>query len=110
MVNLKNFLLVTTTLLGCTLGAPSVERGLKAGDAIPDSYIVTLKSTISSSEAKVHIKWVNDIHKRNLDKRGSHASVQRRYDGKSGFQGYSGNFNVATIKAIKNNADVSHHS
>ncbi|KAH6894694.1 peptidase S8/S53 domain-containing protein [Thelonectria olida] len=102
MVNFKNLVIVATAVFRCTLGAPTVTQG----DIIPDSYIITLKPTVKAADAKVHIKWVQNVHKRHLNKRDGAKGVERRYDGKSGFQGYAGSFSKATIKAIQKRDDV----
>ncbi|CAM1500527.1 Fc.00g096890.m01.CDS01 [Cosmosporella sp. VM-42] len=103
MVNLKNLIIVTTAFFSCTLSAPAT---VQSGDIIPDSYIVTLKPTVTTSDAKLHIEWVNDVHRRSLDKRGSTNGVKRTYDNKSGYQGYAGSFSKSTIDKIKNNNEV----
>jgi oryzin len=103
MVNLRNLAIVATAFFGCILGAPATAE---AGDIIQGSFIITLKPTVKAADAKAHIQWVKDIHKRDLEKRDGAKGVERRYDSKSGFQGYSGSFSKATIKAIKKRQDV----
>ncbi|KAF5010345.1 hypothetical protein FDECE_3496 [Fusarium decemcellulare] len=105
MVNFKNLAIAATALFGgLTAGAPVAE--LNTGKVVPGSYIITLKSDIKAAEVQSHLEWVEDIHKRSLNKRDGQNGVERTYDGKYGFKGYAGTFDKQTIEEIKENPDV----
>ena len=114
MVNFKNIAVVATALFSCALGAPVAEddgtfhiTGEK-GSVIEGSYIVTLKPGVKAQQFESHLTWVEDVHKRNVEKRGSEfKGVQRKYNGKYGFKGYSGHFDEETLKELKESPDVS---
>ena len=110
MVQLKTFAIIATTLLGCALTAPTATpEGVDS--AIPDSYIITLKPDIKQPTVKAHMKWVGDVHKRSLDKRGLEKhdgdnGVEKTFETEAGFRGYSGTFDPETIKEIKKSSAV----
>ncbi|KAJ4263847.1 hypothetical protein NW762_005881 [Fusarium torreyae] len=109
MVQLKSFAVIATTLLGCTLAAPTKSSGVDS--AIPDSYIITLKPEIKSPAVKAHLNWVSDVHKRSLEKRGLEKrdgdnGIEKTFSTNAGFQGYSGTFDPSTIKQIKKSSEV----
>lgn len=101
MVNFKSLALVATAFFSLGLSAPVSDA---SGKIIKGSYIVTLKADV---EAKAHLTWVEDVHKRSLSKRDEQKGVERTYDGKYGFHGYAGTFDKDTISEIKENPDVS---
>ncbi|RBR15638.1 uncharacterized protein FIESC28_07279 [Fusarium coffeatum] len=106
MVNIKNIALAVTLFLGCGLASPAPTAPLaEPGAIIPGSYIITLKPEIDAVKAKIHLKWVKDVHKRSLTKR-EELGVEKTYDSKSGFQGYAGTFDSVTIKEIKKSPEV----
>lgn len=106
MVNIKNIALAVTLFLGCGLASPAPAAPLaEPGAIIPGSYIITLKPEIDAVKARIHLKWVKDVHKRSLTKR-EELGVEKTYDSKSGFQGYAGTFDSATIKEIKKSREV----
>lgn len=106
MVNFKNFAIVATTLLGCVTAAPA-SSSTGPSDIIPGSYIITLKPEIKEAKVKAHIKWVKDVHKRNLTKRDTDNGIEKTYDNEAGFHAYSGTFDASTIKQIKKSPEVS---
>ncbi|KAL6917978.1 hypothetical protein FSST1_009473 [Fusarium sambucinum] len=111
MVQLKTFAVIATTLFGCALAAPTTPEGVDS--AIPDSYIITLKSEIKPPTIKAHMKWVGDVHKRSLEKRGlekrdSDNGVEKTFETEAGFRGYAGTFDPETIKEIKKSSAVAH--
>ncbi|KAF3764129.1 hypothetical protein M406DRAFT_62573 [Cryphonectria parasitica EP155] len=73
-------------------------------DIIPNKYIVTLKQHIPTSHVDQHHAWVTEIHSRSLDA-DILAGIERRYN-ISGFQGYAGSFDDATIQRIRDSHDV----
>ncbi|KAM0229016.1 hypothetical protein ACHAPO_010292 [Fusarium lateritium] len=106
MVNFKNITLAVTLFLGCGLAVPApAAPAAESGAIIPGSYIITLKPGIDGIMAKTHLKWVDGVHERSLTKR-EELGVEKTYDSKSGFQGYAGTFDKATINVIKQSPDV----
>ncbi|KAM0439937.1 hypothetical protein ACHAPT_001036 [Fusarium lateritium] len=113
MVNFKNIAIVATTLLACATAAPASSSSSSSSssstgpsDIIPGSYIITLKPSIKVAKVKAHIKWVNDVHKRSLNKRDGDNGIEKTYDNEAGFHAYSGTFDSSTIKQIKKSPDV----
>ncbi|RGP81214.1 subtilisin [Fusarium longipes] len=103
MVNFKNLAVAATSLLGLANAAPTAK--VDSTEVIPGKYIITLKSDIAAADVESHLSWVEDVHKRGLNKR-AEKGVERTYNGKYGFQGYAGSFDKSTIKEIKENPDV----
>jgi hypothetical protein len=104
MVYFKTFAVTAITLLSCTLAAPTSSSGVD--DTIPGSYIITLKQDIIPPVVKAHMNWVGKVHQRSLKKRDSDKGVEKTYETEAGFRGYSGTFDPATIKQIKNSPEV----
>lgn len=109
MVQLKTIAVIATTFFGCTLAAPTTPEGVDS--AIPDSYIITLKSDIKSPTVKAHMKWVGDVHKRSLEKRSLEKrdgdnGVEKTFETEAGFRGYAGTFDPETINEIKKSSAV----
>ncbi|KAH7362344.1 cerevisin [Plectosphaerella cucumerina] len=85
---------------------------------IPDSYIIKFKEHVSESGASSHQSWVQDLHAKKDDerlelrKRGQEPIVETVFEGLkhtyslSGFLGYSGHFDEATIEAVRRHPDV----
>lgn len=69
-------------------------------DIIPNSYIVTFKRGVVSSDIDSHFALLNNIHARSLDRHPPLAGVERRYN-ISTFQGYAGAFSDETIAEIR---------
>lgn len=111
--------------------APSFSVGTVHGEAapvlssanaehIPDSYIIKFKEHVSESGASSHQSWVQDLHAKKDDerlelrKRGQEPIVETVFEGLkhtyslSGFLGYSGHFDEATIEAVRRHPDVSY--
>ncbi|RGP66200.1 hypothetical protein FLONG3_8929 [Fusarium longipes] len=111
MVQLKTFAVIATTLFGCALAAPTTPEGVDS--AIPDSYIITLKPEIKPPTVEAHMKWVGEVHKRSLEKRGLEKrdgdnGVEKTFETEAGFRGYSGTFDPETIKEIEKSSAVAH--
>ncbi|KLP04030.1 related to alkaline protease (oryzin) [Fusarium fujikuroi] len=104
MVQLKSFAVIATTLLGCCLTAPTTHSGVDS--TIPGSYIITLKSEIKAPAVKAHMKWVEGVHKRSLEKRDGDNGVEKTFETEAGFHGYSGTFDDETVKQIKQSPEV----
>ncbi|KAG5743619.1 hypothetical protein H9Q72_008164 [Fusarium xylarioides] len=104
MVQLKSFAVIATTLVGCCLTAPTTPSGVDS--TIPGSYIITLKSEIKAPAVKAHMKWVDGVHKRSLEKRDGDNGVEKTFETEAGFHGYSGTFDDETVKQIKKSPEV----
>ncbi|KAF5002007.1 hypothetical protein FGRMN_668 [Fusarium graminum] len=104
MVYFKTFAVTAITLFGCTLAAPTSSSGVDS--AIPGSYIITLKSEIEELDVKSHMKWIDNVHKRSLEKRDGDNGIEKVYETEAGFRGYSGTFDATTINQIKNSPEV----
>ncbi|CAI6333281.1 unnamed protein product [Periconia digitata] len=99
MPSIRNIALFLGALLPAALAAPT--QMTKREDIIEGKFIVTLKPTLDSVES--HLTWVNDVHKRSLKR--DTAGVEKTYDMES-WKGYAGEFDEATIAAIKASPDV----
>ncbi|CZR33477.1 hypothetical protein LB506_001080 [Fusarium annulatum] len=104
MVNFKNLAFAATALFGLVNAAPTTAK-VDSSKIIPGKYIITLKSDIAAADVDSHLSWVEDVHKRGLNKR-AEKGVERTYKGKYGFQGYAGSFDKSTVEEIKKNPDV----
>ncbi|GKT64350.1 alkaline proteinase [Colletotrichum tofieldiae] len=104
MVGFKHFAMLAAA--ACAIAAPTrqEERAEFTAQTVADSYIITLKDTISLEGLTSHLGWVNDVHARSLDKR-QFTGAERTYSF-SGFRAYAGKFDEATIETIKNSPDV----
>ncbi|EFR02061.1 proteinase T [Nannizzia gypsea CBS 118893] len=79
-----------------------------SSDVIPDSYIVVLKKDVSSDSFDSHIKWANNVHKRNVAKRGLSLEGMKHTWAMGEFKAYSGAFSSETIDDIKKHEHVAH--
>lgn len=110
MHGLGKLALWATAFLSFAAAAPlASEQAEKAAAAsepsVTNKYIVSLKPGI---QARDHIAWVEDVHKRSIGKRdGLTTGVEKTMsiDG-TDFTVYSGSFDDATIESIKQNSDV----
>ncbi|KAF7555413.1 hypothetical protein G7046_g6567 [Stylonectria norvegica] len=102
MVNFKNIAVIATALFSCALAAPTAAA---KGKVIEGSYIVTLKPGVKTSTFESHLTWVEDIHSRSINKR-QFKGIDRTYNGKYNFHGYSGSFDKDTLAEIKKSPDV----
>lgn len=104
---LKVFCLLALTILSVTNAAivPALDS---KPDVIPNSYIVVLKPKISSEDFIAHRKWVADVHRDNVAKRGEGAAnggLKHVYEF-DGLKGYAGTFDENTIGALAKSSDV----
>lgn len=114
MVNWKAIAVAATSLLaGLADAAPTTGRevNIRSSTIIKDGYIIKLKPGVTSN-LEAHTMWVNNIHKRNLAKRGldtrRYRGIERMFTGKNHFNGYAGEFDELTIEEIRNSPEVSH--
>ena len=103
MVGFKNIALFAGAILPA-FGAPAAERQAPpAAQAVPNSYIVTLKDGVGTQG---HVSWVNGVHKRaSPEERKGTKGVHKVFDIQD-FKGYSGTFDAATLEQIKKSPDV----
>lgn len=114
MVNVKNIALAGAALLGFASAAPHAKQVTARSTIVQDGYIIKLKPGVDEADFDFdsHISWVEGVHKRNMMKRSldqrSYKGVERQFTGRNHWNGYSGNFDEATIAEIRNNPNVSH--
>ncbi|KAJ4264538.1 proteinase B [Fusarium torreyae] len=104
MTNFRRLALYLGALLPAVLAAPTEVLSKRQEAAIPDKYIVTLKSDASASKKEAHLNWVSDIHSRSLSKRDTQG-VEKEFKIKS-WSAYSGEFDKDTIAEIKKSPEV----
>ncbi|EJT82427.1 oryzin [Gaeumannomyces tritici R3-111a-1] len=102
MVGLKTLALHLAAVLPA-LAAP-VDKPA-AAQAVPNSYIVTLKQGASAASFESHLSWVGDVHRRSISKRDT-TGVDKVFNLGAGFTAYSGSFDTATLQEIKKSAEV----
>jgi|SRR5690606_6306198 len=79
----------------------------KAGDVIPNSYIVVLKDSVSDAEFQSHRLWAVDSHSAALAKRGDLGTRGLKHTYNLGkLKGYSGSFDKETIAQIASRPEV----
>ena len=103
MVGFNTLAVLVAALLPAVFAAPVETRG-PVVEAIPDSYIITLKSGLNARDLESHLGWVTDIHSRSLNRR-EFVGVKKTYS-INNFHGYAGTFDPVTIETIKNSPQV----
>ncbi|EEP82668.1 predicted protein [Uncinocarpus reesii 1704] len=98
---IKRLLLVSLSLLSAVNAAEILSLG-NSEDVIADSYIVVMKDGLSQTAFDTHKTEVSSISKR---KRDATAVLKHSFDF-TGFRGYSGTFDEATIREIATNPAV----
>jgi oryzin len=106
MVRLTSLAVLAAALLPCIFGAPvqNEEKRDVTIEAVPGSYIITLKSGLNARDLESHLGWVNEVHARSLGRR-EFGGVKKTYTINT-FHGYAGSFDAATIEVIKNSPQV----
>ncbi|EON64454.1 hypothetical protein W97_03685 [Coniosporium apollinis CBS 100218] len=111
MLSLKRGLLLLGALIPLIAAAPVPQDDTFGIQAIPGKYIITLKEGIAPPKAEAHVAWVTDVHRRSLElerrdgkNKANRKGIEQKYNGT--FTGYAGEFDDATINAIKASADV----
>jgi hypothetical protein len=87
------------------LAAPSplIEVEKSAGEVIPGSYIVTLKSTVNKD---AHLAWLKPHLATDSANDASASRVTHRYDAKGFIHAYAGKFSPETLAILRGSADV----
>ena len=70
---------------------------------VPGKFVVALKPT---DDLDLHARWVSDVNKEALTRRGVESAGIDKTFSFPGFKGYSGSFDEETIKIIKANSTV----
>ncbi|KAH8887305.1 subtilisin-like protein [Thozetella sp. PMI_491] len=104
MASFRRLALYLGALLPAVFAAPTAPRDVEKREVIPNKYIVTLKTDASSREFESHLTWVSDVHSRSLTKRDT-AGLENTYN-ISTWKAYAGEFDEATIDAIRNSPEV----
>lgn len=97
--------LATTALAGPILRVSNSG----ASDLIPDKYIVVLKDELTDAQVAQHESRIARFHRnsaRDLSGAASHGLKSKFKFRKSGFQGYSGGFDKATLQEILKSPEV----
>ncbi|EFQ30175.1 subtilase [Colletotrichum graminicola] len=103
MANLRRLALAIAALLPAVLAAPAALNRRDEPAAAPGKYIITLKED-AAVNVDSHLNWVADVHRRSLGKRNT-AGVENKFN-ISTWNAYSGEFDEATIEAIKASPEV----
>lgn len=80
----------------------------RAGEKVPDRYIVVLKKDVDSQAFEAHMASAMAIHKNRLVRRDdpSLVGLEKKYEFGS-FKGYYGSFDSSTIEQINDSDEVS---
>ena len=84
-------------------------KSLPAGaKAIPDSYIVMMKDSLSTKDFDSHRDWVTNLHRKRLARRGDNkfGGIKHTYKFPTGLKGYAGSFDEESIQEIAKRSDV----
>ncbi|UNI20254.1 Oryzin [Purpureocillium takamizusanense] len=109
MAILKN--LAALLLAAAAAAAPFAAATPATIPSASGKYIVTLRSGITARDVDSHLEWVSDIHARSIGRRRRHnldlAGFGKKFEIGS-FNGYSGQFDAATIEEIRNKDEVAY--
>ncbi|KAI8946376.1 subtilase [Xylaria longipes] len=103
MHSFRSLALFFGALLPAALAAPASKK-VSEPEYIPNKYIVTLKSGISTTDFESHINWARDVHARSLSRRDT-AGVEKTYNIKN-FNAYAVEMDVQTLAEIKAHPQV----
>ncbi|KAI0975473.1 peptidase S8/S53 domain-containing protein [Xylaria arbuscula] len=104
MHSFRSLALFFGALLPAALAAPAIKPSQP--EYIPNKYIVTLKSGISTADFESHVNWARDVHAQSLTRR-STAGVQKTYNIHD-FNAYAVELDASTLETIKANPQVAH--
>ncbi|KAJ8128069.1 hypothetical protein O1611_g5566 [Lasiodiplodia mahajangana] len=100
MRSFRTLALFLGALLPAALAAPASKKASEP-EYIPNKYIVTLKSGISTADFESHLNWARDVHARSLSRRDT-AGVEKTYSIEH-FNAYAVEMDVETLATIKAN-------
>ncbi|KAJ8114049.1 hypothetical protein ONZ43_g5000 [Nemania bipapillata] len=103
MHSFRNLALFFGALLPAAFAAPATRK-VSEPEYIPNKYIVTLKSGISTADFESHLNWARDVHARSLSRRDT-AGVEKTYSIHD-FNAYAVEMDVETLAAIKASPQV----
>ncbi|KAM0350544.1 hypothetical protein ACHAPU_003027 [Fusarium lateritium] len=104
MTSIRRLALFLGALLPAVLAAPTTKEAVNKLAAVPDKYIVTLKTATSNANVEAHLSWVDGVHRRSLGKRDT-SGVEKKFNIKN-WSAYSGEFDKDTIAEIKKSPEV----
>ncbi|KAJ3111000.1 serine protease [Phlyctochytrium bullatum] len=118
---LKSFALLALAAFAAAAPAPAhhpkfkhhTQRGLAplvvSGKSIPGKYIVVLKRSVDDAQLMGHYLWLAATLKQQKALDGEPADVlEKDFDIRGVFKGYSGRFSQATLELLRANPFVSH--
>ncbi|KAI0548839.1 subtilase [Xylaria curta] len=103
MHSFRSLALFFGALLPAAFAAPASKKASEP-EFIPNKYIVTLKSGISTTDFESHINWARDVHARSLSRRDT-AGVEKTYNIKD-FNAYAVEMDAQTLAEIKAHPQV----
>ncbi|GAP84405.1 putative alkaline proteinase [Rosellinia necatrix] len=103
MQSFRNLALFFGALLPAALAAPASKQAGKP-EYVPNKYIVTLKTGISSADFESHVNWARDVHSRSLSRRDT-VGVEKTYN-IDDFNAYAVEMDEQTLAEIRANPQV----
>ncbi|KAI0143441.1 peptidase S8/S53 domain-containing protein [Xylariaceae sp. FL1272] len=103
MPSIRQLALFLGALLPAALAAPT-EKAAHGRKVIPNKYIVTLKSGISTADFEKHVSWARDIHANSLNRR-NFAGVEKTYNIHN-FNAYSVEMDDELVEQLKAHPEV----
>ncbi|KAI0109009.1 peptidase S8/S53 domain-containing protein [Nemania sp. FL0031] len=103
MRSFRTLALFLGALLPAALAAPASKKAIEP-EYIPNKYIVTLKSGISTADFESHLNWARDVHARSLSRRDT-VGVEKTYNIKH-FNAYAVEMDEETLAIIKASPEV----
>lgn len=99
----------TVVSLGLATIALALPTDKESKGLAASKFIIALKST-AKVDLDLHARWVSDVHRQALARRGVESSGIDKTFSFPGFKGYSGSFDEDTIEIIKANSSVSRYT
>ncbi|KAI1147046.1 peptidase S8/S53 domain-containing protein [Nemania diffusa] len=103
MYSFRNLALFFGALLPAALAAPA-SRKVSEPEYVPNKYIVTLKTGISTADLESHLSWARDVHARSLTRRDL-AGIEKTYSIHD-FNAYAVEMDAETLATIKASPQV----
>ncbi|KAI1123871.1 peptidase S8/S53 domain-containing protein [Nemania abortiva] len=103
MRSFRSLALLLGALLPAALAAPASKKASEP-EYIPNKYIVTLKSGISTTDFESHLSWARDVHARSLSRRDT-VGVEKAYSIED-FNAYAVEMDEETLATIKASPQV----
>lgn len=103
MLSFRSLALFFGALLPAALAAPASKTASEP-EYIPNKYIVTLRSGISTADFERHVSWARDVHSRSLNRRDT-VGVEKTYS-IDDFNAYAVHMDEQTLAEIRANPQV----